>query len=272
MTDTAPESPAEPEELKAQESHTERDNSTEPEYPPLPLPMPSLPKSMNILDVKDDSPKGSNFPVKYMNSLLIKWKTLFNDIMKKHRDVRILNACMDTATFMNCNGVKFATTHFTYNRDQKEFDIHVQPMYQQDNMCFRHNPRRRGIFILVKSPKLKTLFLKFFEKINKIHFCVECGNFVYDTHFYPEHDICETCLFEEIACAQRKETQICSICLEPMKRWYKTHCGHYFHRRCLVGIDRNRIARCPNCRAALDPEDQQFLDEEGDEDEYIDDE
>jgi hypothetical protein len=180
--------------------------------------------------------------------------------LKKNKDVRTLSACLDTATFINCHNVKFNATHFTFDRITKEFNLDVTPMSYQDILCFS-STRKRGMLIRVKSCKLRILFTKFFEQINKIQFCASCGNFAHSAHYYQDVDMCETCLFEEISSSENKNTEICSICQEESKRMFKTGCGHFFHRKCLAGVNPKPYPKCPMCRAALDPADS-YLDDE----------
>lgn len=42
----------------------------------------------------------------------------------------------------------------------------------------------------------------------------------------------------------------CSICLAPMSKAILLHCGHHFHKNCLVGWGRLN-STCPICREAI---------------------
>lgn len=220
-------------------------------------PLPSRILNINEIDCPDG--KKLSFPKPLIDALIHKWLPLFNSLLKKNKDVQIINTCLDTATFTNCHDVKFSSTYFSYDRLKKYFEINVTPMYHQDILCFRAS-NRRGMFIRVKSPKLRTLFIKFFEQINKIRFCSDCGNFCDSIHYYDDMDMCETCLFNEINASLKKETYTCSICQEEGKRMFKTNCGHYFHRKCLSKINPNPYPKCPLCRANLDPDDSYMAD------------
>ena len=227
------------------------------------IPIPEAPhpirRVLHINELEHDE-KAVLFPKHLIKALIRKWTRIFNPLLKLHKDVQILNACMDTVTFSNCYDVKFNSTHFTYNRLKKEFELHVTPMLRQDILCFGGG-RRKSMFISVRSPKLRLLFVRFFEQINSIRFCSGCGNFSHSMHYYEDVDMCETCLFEEISASQRTEVKTCSICLEEHKRGYKARCGHFFHRKCLAQVSSIPYPRCPLCRSALDPADA-YLDDE----------
>jgi hypothetical protein len=196
------------------------------------------------------------FPSNYMNSLITKWKNIFNAVIKTNKNVSIINACLDTETFVNCHGVKFNTTHFTYNKKTKEFQVKVTPMQKQDILCFKNEKNKvQDLTIEIKSVSLFVLFTQFFENINRARFCSQCGTYCHTLHFYPEHDMCETCLFAEIACSVNTTTETCSICHEEMHRFYTTPCDHHFHRKCLTKINSLPYLRCPLCRTNLDKED-----------------
>ena len=205
------------------------------------------------------------FPKELMDSIVSKWREIFNTLLKKHKDVRILNACLDTVTFTNCYGVKFNSTNFLFDRITKEFELNVTPMRNQDILCFNQYCKR-GIFIQIKSAKIRTVFTKFFEKINTIRFCPSCGSFSHSINYYSKLDMCETCLFNEITASHKEETFTCTICLEDGKKMYKTNCGHHFHRKCLSQLNPYELPRCPLCRKPLDPADEYIDNEENDDD------
>lgn len=223
---------------------------------------------LNVSEVEfTEDTNSAKFPKHLIDSLVEKWVNLFNFLLKKNKDVRLINAHLDTARFTNCHGVKFNATHFSYNRIKKEFELHVSPMYNQDILCFRSDKNRPGMFIRCKSSKLRNLFVKFFELINKIRFCSSCGSCVMSKSYYADLDMCEACLFEEISASQKSETHTCSICQEDGKRMYKTNCGHYFHRKCLAKINPMPYPRCPLCRKALDTDDE-YMDDEANHDDF----
>ena len=219
----------------------------------------------NELNICDE--KKIIFPKVFIDSLVNKWKNIFNSILKKNKDVKIIHACLDTSTFTNCYNVKFNYTHFSFDRSEKEFEIQITPIKDQDLLCFNS---KKKLLIHIQSKKLRTLFINFFEQINKIRFCSSCGNFSYTSTYHEDVDMCEVCVFEEISSSIKTEIHMCSICQEENKRMYKTNCGHYFHRKCLSQINPSPFPRCPLCRKALDPSDEYLSDQYHDHDQYHD--
>jgi hypothetical protein len=198
-----------------------------------------------------------NLPKELINSVINKWRKIFNSLLKTNKNAKILIASIETENFVNCRGVKFGDTRLSYDRSKKIFEIFVSPINKQDVLCFE-TWKQRKLIIKLTSDSLKKLFVDFFMQINKVHFCKDCGNFAYGTAFYEDLDKCETCLFEEITTSQCKVEEICAICQEKTKRWYKTVCGHKFHRKCLSQVIPNPIIKCPICRTCLDTRDEIF--------------
>lgn len=194
-------------------------------------------------------------PKELLNALTSKWRMLFNNLLKNNKHAKVLVASIDTENFVNCRGVKFGDTRFTYDRIKKIFELFVSPINKQDNLCFEEWKQKKMI-IKVKNTSLRSLFLDFFNQINKIYFCKDCGNFAYGIAFYETIDKCESCLFEEIAASQSSKEEICAICQETTKKWYTTKCGHKFHRKCLSQVVPNPILKCPICRRCLDTRDE----------------
>jgi hypothetical protein len=193
-----------------------------------------------------------------------KWKALIIEKIKEQKslDHIYVGVEMDTEGFTNCHGVKFNNARINYNKLEKTFSIHVNPSFRQDILCINDSEYEcRNICVNVQGNYLKKLFKQFFQKVNTVHFCQDCGNFCEDPHFYLKFDMCERCVFEEIACSSKVETKMCSICQEETKRSYKTICGHHFHRRCLAKVNPVPFPRCPICRHCLD-DSNSYIDDE----------
>lgn len=197
----------------------------------------------------------NSLPKELLKALTNKWRMLFNNLLKNNKNAKVLVASIDTENFVNCRGVKFGDTRFTYDRVKKTFELFVSPINKQDNLCFEEWKQKKMI-IKVKNISLRSLFIDFFHQINKIYFCKDCGNFAYGIAFYETIDKCESCLFEEIAASQSSKDEICAICQETTKKWYTTKCGHKFHRKCLAQVIPNPILKCPICRQCLDSRDE----------------
>jgi hypothetical protein len=208
---------------------------------------------INPYSLVDQIPSKVAFSKPLIDCLIKKWKNIFNVLLRKHKDVASIDACMDTESFTNCHGVKFNSAHFCFNRLNKEFSIRAYPKHRQDVLWRGSRMKEGTIGVYITHIKLRGLFTKFFERINRIYFCSDCGSVA--THYYEELGMCEACLFEEIASSQKVESILCPICQEEGKRLFKTKCGHHFHRRCLVKIDPMPFLRCPVCREPLESDD-----------------
>ena len=218
----------------------------------------NLSNNKNVINVNEkllEMNEETNLPKDLINSVINKWRKIFNSLIKTNKNAKILIASIETEQFVNCRGVKFGDTRLTYDRTKKIFEIFVSPINKQDVLCFE-TWKQKKLIIKLTSNSLKKLFVDFFAQLNKVYFCGDCGNFAYGTAFYEDLDKCETCLFEEITTSQSKVEEICAICQEKTKRWYKTVCGHKFHRKCLSQVIPNPIIKCPICRTCLDTRDE----------------
>ncbi len=170
------------------------------------------------------------YPKKLIKAIVSKWKTIFNTVLHKNKTARIIQASINTNEyFINCRNVKFGHICFVYDRQTKIFNLMVSPVLYQDFLCNINKGYK--MIIKVSNTSLTKLFLDFFDHINKIFFCEECGNYVLNTSYYEELEKCETCVFETICSSQKTQEEPCAICLETTKHWFTTKCGHKFHRK-----------------------------------------
>jgi len=192
------------------------------------------------------------FPDKFMDSWVTRWNILFNNLLKKSKDDQPISIENNMSCFINCNKVKFTGILITYDKVKKEFELYARPDYKQDNLCFDENNRQQKIIIKIRSAKIRSLFKSFFTEINKIYYCLNCGECSPSSKYHKDVELCEKCLVEALIWGQ-KDPEICVICQEEGYKLYETKCGHYFHRRCLSQIKPNPYLKCPLCREPLNP-------------------
>jgi hypothetical protein len=214
---------------------------------------------INSYDRANNPTNSNKYPKLLINSLVRKWRDIFNEYLRQNKTARRIDALLDSLHFQSHHGVKFEHTHLIYDRSTKAFEIQCSATPDQDVLCFP-TEEMSSFFIHGHSKSLRKVFVELFNKVNNLRFCSSCGQFAFESSYHEELDMCEHCVFEELSASQRKETKLCPICQEDMKRWYTTRCGHHFHRKCLARMDPTNELRCPLCRKWLCEDDECFDD------------
>ena len=211
-------------------------------------------------------------PMVLIATLAKKWRGVFNTALAAHKQIREVSALLPASWFKNCYGVQWEPPRLTFDRVDKMFTLHSKPSTHQDMLCFEPVYGHQWA-ACVHASTSKAVFVQFFDHINRVRWCSDCGDFSWAHNYQEKLEMCERCMLEEICASLKTETLKCTICQEDGKRMFRTHCGHSFHRRCLVKVKPDSLGpRCPLCRAYLDPADDAWHGNhpEDDEDELLD--
>jgi hypothetical protein len=234
--------------------------SPNPNPPVPPLAIPSGTLTFSAQDLIAFEKESAPVPENLVKNLAKKWRSFFQIIVAKHKNTREFVIPLTALQFKNRFNVRWQPPQISVDVVQKTFQLHSRPSSRQDQLCFEPvcDP---GFCISFSGRSLKGLITRFFETINQVRWCSECGEFSWNYAYNPDSEICDHCLIEEICVSPNAESYHCSICLEEGKRMYKTRCGHHFHRKCLSKIESTGYGpRCPLCRVYLDPEDEHLRD------------
>jgi hypothetical protein len=247
------EAPGSSETDRGSRNDTERQRSEEHEETAVNRPSGNL--DLSARDVLKLEKAPLELPMALIATLAKKWRGVFNTALAAHKNIREVSAVLPATWFKNCYGVQWEPPRLTFDRVDRVFTLHSKPTTHQDILCFEPVYGHQWA-ACVHASTSKDVFIQFFDHINRVRWCSDCGDFTWAHNYQEKLEMCERCMLEEICASLKTETLKCTICQEDGKRMFRTHCGHHFHRRCLAKVKPDSLGpRCPLCRAYLDPAD-----------------